>query len=455
MSSAVWQAATPDDLGFNLDLDTVHDSRADIATRATTDTNRWARPGVRRIRVGLLGCGRIGQAVMATARAERERLAAAGIELTFVRALVRDTTKPRATIVPCVDSAEEFEVEDLDVVIEVLGGVEPARTIVARALAAGVSVVTANKTLVAHAGAELEQVARRHGAVLAYDAAVLAGVPFLGSLARRPLLSGAHRLAGIVNGTSHAITTALEANVPFSQAVADAVERGYAEPDSSADTSGRDAAEKLTILLRLAGVTTTVSELTTIGIEGLVPHDFFLARELGGTLKPIALAALADDQPGAWVGPAFVQGDSPIARATGVTNVLQISGAAGRTALDVPDVIFQGPGAGAEATAATIIDDVAEAIEELTPSRRAAGRRATCDVSQPPVGPWFIRLAASDGRSVDRGTLASLGLPLVSLALAPTSAAAITVPASWRNVQRATALARGRGFATIAFPAIR
>jgi homoserine dehydrogenase len=406
------------------------------------------------VRVGLLGCGRIGQAVVATARAESDRLAAAGVELTFVRALVRDAAKPRATVVPYVETAEAFEVDDLDVVIEVLGGVEPARTLVARALTAGVSVVTANKTLVAHAGAELEAVARRHGALLAYDAAVLAGVPFLGSLARRPLLSGAHRLAGIVNGTSHAITTALEANVPFHQAVADAVERGYAEPDSFADTSGRDAAEKLTILLRLAGVTTTVAQLTTVGIDALTPHDFFLARELGGTVKPIALATLSDDQPGAWVGPAFVRGDSPIARATGVTNVLQISGAAGRSALDVPDVIFQGPGAGAAATAATIIDDVAEAIEELTPSRRAAGRRAACDVSQPPVGPWFIRLAANDGTPVDRGTLASLGLPLVRLALAPASAAAVTVPASWRNVQRATALARGRGFDVVAFPAI-
>jgi homoserine dehydrogenase len=442
----VWQAGVVDEIEFGPGL------AAD--TTAGRRPNRWASPGVRRIRVGLLGCGRIGHAVIASARTERERLASAGVELTFVRALVRDVAKPRTVDLPLVDSPDAFEVDDLDLLIEVLGGVEPARTVVTRALAAGVPVVTANKTLIAHAGAELDAVARRHGAVLAYDAAVLAGVPFLGSLARRPLLAGAHRLVGIVNGTSHAITTALEANVPFDRALAEAVERGYAEPDSSADISGRDAAEKLTILLRLAGVATPVASLPTLGIDALTPADFVAARELGGTVKPIALASLADDRAGAWVGPAFVAGDGPIARATGVTNVLQISGAAGRHAPDVPDVIFQGPGAGPDATAATILDDVVEAID-VTPSRRPPGVRAACDVSQPPYGTWFIRLTAPEGKGVDRGTLASLGVPLTTVACGDGWAAALTVSASWRNLQRAVSLAQSRGFIAIACPAIR
>jgi homoserine dehydrogenase len=295
----------------------------------------------------------------------------------------------------------------------------------------------------------LERIARQHGAVLAYDAAVLAGVPFLGSLARRPLLSGAHRLAGIVNGTSHAITTALEAGVPFDAAVADAVARGYAEPDSSADLSGRDAAEKLTILLRLAGVASaTVDAITRVGIEALVPEDFIAARRLGGAIKPVAVAALADDQHGAWVGPAFVGGAHPIARATGVTNVLQISGAAGRAAFDVPDVIFQGPGAGPSATAATIIDDIVEAID-ATPARGAAASRGACDVSQPPAGPWFIRLARA-GAAVDRDTLASLGLPIERVEQGEGWAIALTRPATWHNVQRAVSCARTRGYAPLA-----
>ncbi|HEY6356743.1 MAG TPA: hypothetical protein VIX35_00780, partial [Vicinamibacterales bacterium] len=273
MSSVAWQAE---------DLDRL---TPDLAVGTPVD--RSTAPGVRPIRVGLLGCGRIGQAVVATARAERDRLAAAGVDLTFARALVRNVDKPRATAVPLVARADSFVVDDLDVLVEVLGGLEPARSLVARALTAGVPVVSANKTLIAHEGAALDRLACRHATVLAYDAAVLAGVPFLGSLARRPLLSGAHRIAGIVNGTSHVITTALEAHVPFDRALAEAIERGYAEPDSSADLSGRDAAEKLTILLRLAGVARVrVEQLTTRGIDGLTPEDFAAARCLGGTVKP-------------------------------------------------------------------------------------------------------------------------------------------------------------------------
>jgi len=424
----------------------------DIAVCPPVD--RWTEPGLRRIRVGLLGCGRIGQAVVATARAERDRLAAAGVDLTFVRALVRDVGKPRAVAVPVVDAADTFEMNDLDVLVEVLGGLDPARSLVARALAAGVPVVTANKTLVAHEGGVLERLARRHASVLAYDGAVLAGVPFLGSLARRPLLSGAHRIAGIVNGTSHAITTALEAHVPFDRALADAVERGYAEPDSSADISGRDAAEKLTILLRLVGVASArVEQLTTVGIDALKPEDFVAAGCLGGTVKPIVLAALSDDRPGAWVGPAFLRADHPLARATGVTNVLQISGAAGRYAADIPDIIFQGPGAGPIATAATIIDDVVEAID-ATPARRPAAARHVGDISQPPIGPWFLRLTATNRiPAEDRGALSSLGLPIARVESGAHWVAGLTGVASWRDSQRAMALARERGFEAVAFPA--
>jgi homoserine dehydrogenase len=412
---------------------------------------RSPRPAVRRVRVGLLGCGRIGQAVVWTAQAERDRLAAAGVELTFVRALVRDLGKPRQAAVPVLDAPDRFAVDDLDVVIEVLGGLEPALSIVARALVAGVAVVTANKTLVAHHGEELDRLARQHAAVLAYDAAVLAGVPFLGSLARRPLLSGAHGLAGIVNGTSHAITTALEAGAPFDAALADAVRRGYAEPDSAADISGRDAAEKLTILLRLAGVGgVRVASVPTIGIDTLTSDDFCAARALGGTIKPVALARLDDDQPGTWVGPAFVDRTHPLGRTTGVTNVLQISGAAGRHALDVPDVIFEGPGAGPSATAATIIDDVIEALD-ARPARRPAAARPACDVSQPTVGPWFVRLTRAGEVGSPLAVLTDAGLSIVRAD--PATTAVLTGPTTGRAVDRLAALARARGWAIVAFPA--
>jgi homoserine dehydrogenase len=418
---------------------------------------RSTRPAVvHSVRVGLLGYGRFGQAVAATADAEQERLEETGLGLTFVRALVRDIAKPRpAPPIRLVVSAESFAVHGLDVLVEVLGGLEPARTIVRQALAAGVPVVTANKTLVAYHGAELSRLAAHHGVAFAYDAAVLAGVPFLGSLARRPLLSGARRLAGIVNGTSHAIATAIERGESFEGALADAVARGYAEPDSSADISGRDAAEKLTILLHLAGVShARVTDITRVGLEVATPALFHAAKQLGGTIKPVAVAALdVEDNGGAWVGPAWVAADHVFARTSGVTNVLQIGGAAGRHAAGVPDVVFQGPGAGPAATAATIIDDIAEVVAGAAPRRHQASRAV--DVTTPPAGAWLVRLTGDDrARLADSDVLTGLGLSVVRSERGPGWTAGLTGTTSWRDIQRATSLARARGFDPLALPAL-
>jgi hypothetical protein len=153
------------------------------------------------------------------------------------------------------------------------------------------------------------------------------------------------------------------------------------------------------------------------------------------------------------VGPAFVARDHPLARATGVTNALQISGAAGRSAPEVPDILFQGPGAGPSATAATIIDDLVEAID-ATPARRPVAVRQVGDIRQPPVGPWFVRLTATgNARPVDGRALAMLGLPIARSDHADRWVAGLTAPTSWLDLQRATTLARTRGFAAIAFPA--
>ena len=134
-----------------------------------------------------------------------------------------------------------------------MGGVHPAYEYVRQALEAGIPVVTANKSLMAEKGEELRALARRAGVPLAYEAAVLAGVPFIGALARRPFIGTPLRITGILNGTSHFLTCALERGGSFEHALAEAVDRGYAEPDSAADVSGRDAAEKLTILAHLSG----------------------------------------------------------------------------------------------------------------------------------------------------------------------------------------------------------
>jgi homoserine dehydrogenase len=147
-----------------------------------------------------------------------------------------------------------------------LGGVHPAYDYVRQALEAGIPVVTANKSLMAEKGEELRAIARRAGVSLAYEAAVLAGVPFIGAWTRRPLMGSPLRITGILNGTSHFLTCALERGGSFESALTEAIDRGYAEPDSAADVSGRDAAEKLTILAHLSGCRDLkVSDLTTMG----------------------------------------------------------------------------------------------------------------------------------------------------------------------------------------------
>jgi homoserine dehydrogenase len=299
------------------------------------------------IRIGLLGHGTIGRAVAEAAPAYGARV---------VSALVRNIERQ-------APSSLNFELDGsrvlngrLDVVVEALGGVEPARTLVAAALGRRIPVVMANKTLMAAHGPELRARARLAGVPLLYDAAVVAGVPFVGALASRPGLRSLTGITGILNGTTHAIVCALERGVAFEDAMADAKSRGYAEPDSSADISGRDAAEKLAILLQLCGAPdTTAADIECTGIDTLRAEDFAAARAEGGVIKPIAAATFG---PGGWtgrVGPAVIPQSHLFAGLSGVTNALELHPAVGAP------ITFVGPGAGPAITAQTILDDVIQA----------------------------------------------------------------------------------------------
>ncbi|MFI5177939.1 MAG: homoserine dehydrogenase [Vicinamibacterales bacterium] len=403
----------------------------------------------------LLGYGRIGQAVAAVAFRERDRLRAAGVELQPVRALVRDVNKPRSgPVIPLVTHDQSLFGDDLDVVVEALGGVEPARTLVTRALRAGLPVVSANKSLVAAHGPELRALAARYATTFACDGAVLAGVPFLGSLARRPLVAAARRIEGILNGTSHVIVTALAQGASFVDALADALEHGYAEPDSAADVSGRDAAEKLTVLLHLAGCEDVrVDDLPVLGLEMLETGDLAAATRLGGAIKPIVLASLDPDAAGAWVGPAFVAEEHPFARLTGVTNALRLFTAAGTCT-------FSGPGAGPDVTAHTIVDDVVEAVTG-GPAWPVGDARARVDVTrealrQPPPASWFLRIAS--GSDIDRADVAELlashRVPALRIDGHSGHVTALTAPASWPEAREVVEILRASCARVLTVPAL-
>ena len=415
-------------------------------------TNTWRRcAALQTINIGLLGHGRVGQALSALVARERDRFQELGLDVRVVSALARDASRPRSGDVATVFNAEEFFRHPYDAVIEVIGGVEPAYGLVRRALEAGIPVVSANKTLLAARGDELAAISRRHGVPLAFDAAVVAGVPFLGALSRRPLLGGTRRITGIINGTSHFLLTAVTAGASFDDALAEACARGYAEPDSRADISGRDAAEKLTILLRLAGVQgLATSDIPTVGIDVLTPGDFRAARDLDGVLKPIALASFDVGRSGAWVGPALVDRGHPAARSGGVLNFVEFAGA---SALPVT---FWGPGAGPDVTAATILDDVLEVatIGRPEPSRPPRAVSAG-DLTSPPPGSWYLRIAGS-GLDIHEAAdaCAAHGVPAVRVAGREDTIAVRTVPVTWSRLTPLVDVLRAIGADVLALPVV-
>ena len=333
--------------------------------------------------VALLGCGTVGSAFA--------RLVAdtslAPIPLNVTGALVRDVARHRAApAVPLTADPRTLFLHHPHVLVELLGGVEPARTLILEALERKIPVVTANKTLLARCGTELRRAADDAATPLVYEAAVIAGVPFLGTFARRPLAAAARTLLGIVNGTSNYVLTRCAADgCDPARALAAAQRHGYAEPDPGNDVKGIDAAEKLSILLQhFASVDVHPDSIETAGLDTTSHAQIAHARALGGVIKPVVLADWTRGLE-AFVGPAFVPAVHVLSRVDGVDNVLVLGGRHGR-------LLFQGPGAGPDVTAATVLDDVHEVLTGLAAS--APGRLRRERPFEPVTG-WLVTLDAA------------------------------------------------------------
>ena len=344
---------------------------------------------IRTIRIGILGLGQVGQAVARLA-SDRAALVHAGLRFQVEQALVRDTAKPRGCPKPgrLTDNPTAFLRGNYDVVIEALDAVEPARTLVARLLGRGTSVVTANKALVAAHGAHLESIAAARGAAFRYEATALSAVPFLGTLADRPLVASVDRVLAIVNGTSNYLLTSLaQPGVSFDHALRGAQELGYAEPDPSRDLDGLDAADKLVLLTSLFGWGRLSREALDItGIRGVTADDLAAARSLGGTIKAVVSAERDATGVRAFVGPAFLSSTEPLASLRGALNGIRLDGR------HVSNLFFSGPGAGPDVTAATLLDDAIQAAshERRVYERPPGSNRPVFPSS--PATPWFLRV---------------------------------------------------------------
>lgn len=369
---------------------------------------------VRTIRVGLLGLGNVGQAVARLAP-DAHRLESCGVRFKVTGALVRDVTRARRCLRPprLTSNPEAFLRGSYDVVIEALGTIEPARTLVARLLGRGIPAVTANKSLVAAHGGELAALAARRGASFRYEASALAGVPFLGALNERPYLAEVSRFTAVVNGTSNFILSTIERDgCPFDAALTRARQLGLTEPDPSRDLDGLDAADKLGLLASIFGWGTNAHATVEIrGIRELGGDDLAAARELGGTIKPVVWAARAGHGVDAFVGPAFIEARHPLASLSGTLSGIQLSGRY------VTDLFFSGPGAGPDVTAATILDDAIEAVSTRRRVPKRVRRLAPCPAVRPPDTAWLVRVSypgVQPDRSSTQALFASAGLSIVA-----------------------------------------
>jgi homoserine dehydrogenase len=402
--------------------------------------------------IGLLGLGNVGSALARLTREAADHLSGRGLAPVVSTSLVRTAgrERPAARFVGAVtDSHDVFFAEPFDVLVEAIGGVEPAYTLVRRALDRGIPVVTANKSLIAVHGDELSRLARRRGTALRYEAACIAGVPFLGTFERRALVSRASAVTAILNGTSNYVLTTMTRGGTFEAALAGAQRLGYAEPDPLMDISGADAAEKLAILIRVFGrLLVDPGSIPLDGLAAIDADDIAAAAAFEGALRPLSRAAWNGEQVYAHVGPVFLCGAHPLARVAGVTNGIVIDAEGGAQC-------YTGPGAGPDVTAATLLDDVAEIVRErrvLAPPAPAV--RPASSVSRPDSG-WFLRLGA-DARHADvADLLGSYGVFCTRLARQRDRAYALTCHAAQDRIHAALdALHAATGVAAAAFPAI-
>ena len=340
-------------------------------------------PSCHPIDVVLLGCGNVGTAFAELA--SRSHGSAIAVEIST--ALVRDARRHRPALRDALRTAipEEVFAGSPDVIVELLGGTGPARSLVLEALDRHIPVVTANKSLLAAHGRELREAAAAAATPLLYEAAVIAGVPFLGTFARRPYAARISSILGIANGTSnYVLTRAANDRRDIAVALAEAQRRGLAEPDPTNDVDGIDAAEKLVVLLQhFAGVDLQVTDVERRGIREVTATDIDFAASLDGRIKPV-IAADWSDPITAFVGPAFVPREHLLASVDDAENALVLGGRHGR-------IVFRGPGAGPEVTAATVLDDVGEAVEGRI-ERSHLGLRSEACVA--PESEWFVTLAA-------------------------------------------------------------
>jgi len=323
------------------------------------------------IRIGMLGCGTVGSGVVRILDQDAADIEVrTGARLVITRVGVRDTAKdrglPLAPEIFTSDLASVVEADDVDVVVEVMGGRDQASKLIHRALELGKPVVTANKELVAHEGPELFDAAAEAGVDLHYEAAVAGAIPIIKPLKESLAGDRVHRVVGILNGTTNYILTKMtEEGAAYDDVLAEAQRLGYAEADPTADVGGHDAASKTAILASLAFDTRVVADdVHREGIENVTATDIKVADRLGYVIKLLGIASEQDDAVAVRVHPTFLPKTHPLASVRESFNAIYVEAdAAG-------ELMFYGRGAGSLPTGSAVVGDIIDAVRNLLQESR-------------------------------------------------------------------------------------
>lgn len=356
------------------------------------------------IGIGIAGAGTVGGSLVRRLVEERAAVTAkTGLDLEVRLIAVRDLSKTRPGIPAEMITDDVMAlVSDPHValVVEVMGGLDPAGDLVLSALRAGKPVITANKELIAARGPELFAAAADAGVPLLFEAAVGGGIPIIRPLTETLAGEQVDRVLGIVNGTTNYILTSMaDDGVGYEEALAAAQRLGYAEPDPTADVSGVDAAAKAAILAGLAfGTWVAPDRLHTEGITNITDADFKAAKQLGFVIRLLAVAERRPDGVSVRVHPLMLPADHPLGAIRGATNAIYIEGA------DVGELLFAGPGAGGEPTATAVLGDVIDAAREYLSGSQVAPAIKVAPGDVVDFGrvetQWYIRLEVADSPGV-------------------------------------------------------
>ena len=378
------------------------------------------------INVGIIGLGTVGSGtwriLQENAALVRHRV---GVPIEVRKIAVRDLSRDRGLDIPTAlltnRPTEVVEDPDIDIVVELIGGYEPARELILTAIARGKHIVTANKALLAVHGAEIQDAVRRAGVMIGFEGSVGGGIPVIKALKESLAANRILSIYGIINGTSNYILTKMtDEGLAYEAVLLEAQRAGYAEADPTFDVGGIDTAHKLAILVNMAfEMPIQFKDIFTAGITAISPLDIDFGRELGYKVKLLAIAKSHDGRVEARVHPTMVPDDYPIAKVGGVYNAIQIVGDA------CGDIMLYGRGAGSLPTGSAVVGDIMDIARRMLmePARTLPLGPSPDELPMPQLQPmdsiaslYYLRLTALDQPGVLAQISGVLGTHRISIA---------------------------------------